>query len=90
MNPFIDAQLGNMKQVTKTFMQSCEMAALQDDNTIAKNEEKTLKIIRRATASFLAELEKAVKSNGGFLNLSAPLTLFSRFAAGAETAPRQP
>ena len=47
----------NMKIMTKTFEQSCRMAAMKNDGQIDKAEEKTLKKISAATQKFIKELE---------------------------------
>ena len=58
MNIFIDAQCKNIIAMVNTFVQSCEMAARQDDGTLSREEEKTLKRIRAAAEKFNAELKK--------------------------------
>lgn len=60
MNYFINAQIVNMVAMTKTFAQTCRMAALKDDGIVSKDEEKQLKKIEAATKKFITELE-AVK-----------------------------
>lgn len=57
MNSYIEAQIMNMKIMTKTFEQSCRMAAMKNDGQIDKAEEKTLKKISAATQKFIKELE---------------------------------
>lgn len=61
MNYYIDAQITNMILMTKTFNESCRMAATQNDGKIDKDEEKTLKKIRVATEKFIKELESIKK-----------------------------
>lgn len=56
MNSYIDAQIVNMVTMAKTFEQSCKMAALKNDGTIDRDEEKTLKKISAATESFIKKL----------------------------------
>lgn len=67
MNQYIDAQIANMTTMTKTFEQSCKMAAMQDDGNIDRKEEKLLKRISNASAKFIAELERVAKDNRGFI-----------------------
>ena len=57
MNSYINAQIINMIAMTKTFEQSCKMAAMRDDGKISKEETKQLKKISNATQKFLKELE---------------------------------
>lgn len=57
MNTYIQAQIVNMITVTKTFEQACELAALQDDRTRSREEEKLLKKIKTASQKFRKELE---------------------------------
>mgnify|MGYP004630272755 FL=1 len=58
MNHYIHAQILNMQAMTKTFLQSCEMAATKDDGQISKDEAKQLKKIKAATEQFCKELER--------------------------------
>ena len=57
MNTYIEAQIINMKAMVKTFEASCKMAALKNDGTIDKMEEKQLKKISAASQKFIKELE---------------------------------
>ena len=57
MNHYITAQIFNMKTMVKTFEQSCKMAALQDDGTLDKQEEKQLRKISDSCQRFIRELE---------------------------------
>jgi len=54
----MDAQIKNMIAMTKTFNQSCKMAAMKNDGQINKEEQKILKKIESATQHFIKELEK--------------------------------
>lgn len=56
MNEYINAQIMNMTSMVKTFNQSCKMAAMKNDGTIDKEEEKQLKKINTACEKFLKEL----------------------------------
>lgn len=58
MNPYIEAQIFNIKSMVRVFNQSCEMAAIKDDGQISKEEAKQLKKIRLASEAFCKELEK--------------------------------
>ena len=58
MNDYMDAQIKNMIIITKTFKQSCKMAAMKNDGQIDKAEEKILKKIESAAQHFIKELEK--------------------------------
>lgn len=57
MNYYIDSQITNMSLMAKTFIASCEMAARKDDGQINKDEEKSLKKLRKATEQFIKEIE---------------------------------
>lgn len=57
MNTYIDAQITNMTVMVKTFETSCKMAAIKNDGTIDKAEEKQLKKISAACQKFVKELE---------------------------------
>ena len=57
MNFFIDAQITNMIAMTKSFEQSCELAAVKNDGITSKEEEKQIKKIKAATQKFRKELE---------------------------------
>lgn len=57
MNYYITAQITNMIAMAKTFEQSCKMAAMKDDGSIDRAEEKHLKKINAATQKFIKELE---------------------------------
>ena len=58
MNPYIEAQIFNIKSMVRVFNQSCEMAAIKDDGQISKEEAKQLKKIKLASEAFCKELEK--------------------------------
>lgn len=58
MNDYLKAQITNMVTMTKTFEQSCKMAAMKNDGTIDKDEERIIKKISTACKSFTKELEK--------------------------------
>lgn len=59
MNTYIKAQILNMTTMVKTFQQACKLAALKDDGTIDRIEEKQLKKINAAAEKFIKELEAA-------------------------------
>lgn len=60
-NTYITAQIKNMLSVTTVFQQSCRMAALEDDNSVDKQEEKILKAIEGATEKYRKQLEKILE-----------------------------
>ncbi len=57
MNTYIESQIINMKAIVKTFEASCKMAAMKNDGTIDRHEEKQLKKISAASEKFIKELE---------------------------------
>lgn len=57
MNQYISSQIANMIIITKNFDQACKMAALKDDGTIDKYEEKLLKKINSINAKYIKDLE---------------------------------
>ena len=58
MNTYIKMQIDNAIVFTQTFIKSCELAALKDDGTVSKEEEKQLKELRKAADLFRKSLEK--------------------------------
>jgi len=58
MNTFLKSQCKNMMVMVSTFEQSCKMAALHDDGSISREEEKALKAINAAAEKFKRELSK--------------------------------
>ena len=58
MNSYIKSQVANMIAMLNTFEASCEFAAKMDDSVVDRDEEKTLKRIKKATKIFRDELEK--------------------------------
>lgn len=58
MNSYMNAQISNMIDIVKTFEQSCELAALQDDNKISFHEKRTLAKIQTASKTFRKNLEQ--------------------------------
>ena len=57
MNTYISAQITNIKAMVQTFEASCKMAAMKNDGTIDKAEEKQLKKISAACQKFQKELD---------------------------------
>ena len=57
MNSYMNAQISNMIQIVKTFEQSCELATMQDDEKISREERKNLEKIRAASKKFRNNLE---------------------------------
>lgn len=58
MNPYINAQILNMKAAVRNCEQACQQAALQDDGKLSKEEMRTLKQIHTASEKFLKNLDK--------------------------------
>ena len=58
MNQFIDIQITNMLAMLTTFRRSCQMAAIQDDGRVSRDEEKVLKALEKATATYEKELNR--------------------------------
>lgn len=58
MNTYIKMQIDNAIVFTQMFIKSCELAALKDDGTVSKEEERQLKELRKAAESFRKSLEK--------------------------------
>lgn len=61
MNYYIKAQIAHIIAFTKSFNQSCAVAATENDGTISKSEAKTLKKIDKATQRFIKDLERISK-----------------------------
>lgn len=80
MNYFIKSQIINMIAMSKTFEQSCKIAAITDDGVTSKAEAKVIQKISAATNKYIAELEK-LKDQGGHLDLDALAALFKRRVA---------
>ena len=57
MNTYIRMQIENAIVFTQSFLKSCELAALKDDGTVSKEEERQLKEIRKAAEMFTKRLE---------------------------------
>ena len=58
MNTYIKMQIDNAIVFAQMFIKSCELAALKDDGTVSKEEERQLKELRKAAESFRKSLEK--------------------------------
>ncbi len=58
MNRYIAAQCRNMITIVETFEEACKLAAIKDDGTISKEEEKTLHKISKTAGKFKDELSK--------------------------------
>lgn len=58
MNAFMKNQIANITTMTKSFVQGCKMATIQDDGSTSKEEAKQLKEIEKAADRFIKELEK--------------------------------
>ncbi|MBP3521471.1 MAG: hypothetical protein J6J87_09035 [Oscillospiraceae bacterium] len=60
MNMQIDSQVKNMIMIAKSFKQGCQLAAMKDDGRVDGKEKRQLKIIEKATDSFINELQKVI------------------------------
>lgn len=58
MNIYIQGQIVNMQSFAKTFLFSCRQAALKNDGSIDRDEERLLKEIEKATEKYLSQLNK--------------------------------
>ncbi len=58
MNMLMKSQVETVLLSLRTLNQSIEVAALKDDGEISKEEQKEIKIIRRAIADFEKEMSK--------------------------------
>lgn len=61
MNIFIDAQCKHIAAMVNAFVHACEIATKKDDQAVSKEEEKTLKQIRKAAERFKKDLAKCNK-----------------------------
>lgn len=57
-NKFIENQIDQMIQSLEIFKSSCQLASLQDDGEVSKEEEYVLKKLDKATEYFYKELKK--------------------------------
>ena len=57
MNYYIKTQIENIIMLSKNFETACKLAAIEDDGTVTRQEEKELKKISKATSRFIKELE---------------------------------
>lgn len=60
-NQFIKQQCQNIKYSIQLFENACKLAATKDDGKISKDEEKILKIIKKANEKYLHEIEAVLK-----------------------------
>lgn len=58
LNPYIWAQIVNMKATVNNCRQACQWAARKDDNIVDAEERKALKKIDAAVERFIRELDK--------------------------------
>ncbi|MBQ7001996.1 MAG: hypothetical protein IJN67_13325 [Oscillospiraceae bacterium] len=61
MNYYLKAQIENMKSFTTTFKNACQLAVMQNDGSIDKEEAKILKKISKATERYVKELNSILK-----------------------------
>lgn len=59
MNSYMKSQIETMISSLNLFMESLKMSALQDDGIISKEEDKSLRKLRKATEKYKGELERA-------------------------------
>ena len=58
MNYYIKAQIAHIIAMTKTFEDSCLLAATENDGEISKAEQKAIQKIRATSDKFIHDLEK--------------------------------
>ena len=58
LNTFIQIQCRNMISSVEVFLKSCEMAAEKDDGKISADERKTLNAIRKASETYIKDLQR--------------------------------
>ena len=58
MNPYIKTQVNHIKSMVEAFEQSCEIATIQDDETVSHKEAKIMRKIKKANQHYLKELSK--------------------------------
>ena len=58
MNNHIKSQKDNMVLLTRTFIESCKLAAMRDDKRIDRIEQKQIPKIEKAAARFIKELNR--------------------------------
>ena len=58
MNEFMKSQVNNALMSLKTLDKSIELAAVQDDGVMSKEEQKQVKRIRRAVRRFEKEMSR--------------------------------
>ena len=58
MNYYIKAQIAHIIVMTKTFEDSCLLAATENDGEISKAEQKAIQKIRTTSDKFIHDLEK--------------------------------
>lgn len=58
MNYYIKAQIAHIISMTKTFEDSCVLAATENDGQISKAEQKVIQKIRATSDRFIQDLEK--------------------------------
>lgn len=58
MNSFIETQCRTMITTVSAFEQACQLAAMQNDGKISKDEQRALKKIKAASKAFKNSLSK--------------------------------
>ena len=57
MNTYLNMQIQNMINALDSFDTGCELAAVQDDGVVSKEEEKMLKTLKKATEQYRKTLK---------------------------------
>ena len=60
-NQYMQAQCKNMVTMVAAFSQACELAALEDDGVLSKNEKRELRKIQAAVQRFQGELQRVMR-----------------------------
>ena len=61
MNTYLNMQIQNMVNALDSFTTGCELAAVQDDSVISKEEAKMLKTLKKATEEYKKTLKSMLR-----------------------------
>ena len=61
MNTYLNMQIQNMVNALDSFTTGCELAAVQDDGVIRKEEAKMLKTLKKATEEYKTTLQSMLR-----------------------------
>ncbi|MBO7702937.1 MAG: hypothetical protein J6S26_00720 [Solobacterium sp.] len=61
MNTYLNMQIQNMVNALDSFTTGCELAAVQDDGVISKEEAKMLKTLKKATEEYKKTLKSMLR-----------------------------